>query len=117
MKKKIKKYIIPGTALMLSIYASAAFAIGTIIGYVFTNLFCKKLVYTGKIKKVILDHGNYNIHFHHWIIGLFMLLFGFISQIIYTAPIFFVGCIGGLIFHDIYTDKKWYKIIHKKQPR
>jgi len=116
MKKKIKKYIIPGTVLMLSIYASVVFAIGAIIGYICTNLFCEKLVHTRKIKRAVLECGNYNIYFHHWIIGLFILLVGFISQIIYTTPIFWIGCVSGLIFHDIYTDKKWYKVVHKKQP-
>jgi len=115
--KKIKRFIFPGAALIASFYASVIFAIGVIIGYICTNLFCKKLVHTGKIKRVILDCGNYNIYFHHWVIGLFILLFGFVSQIIYTAPIFCIGCVGGLIFHDIYTDKKWYKLVDKKQPR
>ncbi|MBU2635092.1 hypothetical protein KJ841_01295, partial [Patescibacteria group bacterium] len=117
MSKKIKKFIFPSAALIASFYASVIFAIGVIIGYIGINLFCKKLVHTGKIKRVVLDYGNYNIYFHHWIIGLFILLVGFISQIIYTAPIFWIGCVGGLIFHDIYTDKKWYKVIHRKIPR
>lgn len=112
--KKVKKYILPGTALILSLYGSLIFVVGAIIGYIGTNIFLKKLVNTGKIKRVVLDHGNYNVYFHHWIIGLFILLVGFISQIIYTAPIFWIGCVGGLIFHDIYTDKKWYKVIYKK---
>lgn len=112
--KKYKKYIIPGTTLILSLYGSVVFAIGLIAGYFCANIFLKKLVNTGKIKRVVLDYGNYNIYFHHWIIGLFILLVGFISQIIYTAPLFWIGCVGGLIFHDIYTDKNWHKIIHKK---
>lgn len=117
MSKKVRKFIFPGIALIASSYASIIFAIGAIAGYIGINLFCKKLVHTRKIKRVILDCGNYNIYFHHWIIGLFILLVGFISQIIYTAPIFWIGCVGGLIFHDIYTDKKWYKVVYRKQPR
>ena len=120
MQKKIKKYkkfIFPGTALIIGFYASIVFGIGMMVGYIGTNLFCKKLVHTGRIKRVVLDHGNYNIYFHHWIIGLFILLVGFISQIIYTTPIFWIGCLGGLIFHDIYTDKDWRKIVYKKEPR
>jgi len=114
MVKKMKKYVLPGTTIIASIYLSTIFGVGLIIGYIGTNIFCKKLIYTGKIKRVILDHGNYNIVFHHWIIGLFIVLIGFLSQIIYTVPIFWLGCVGGLIFHDLHTDKNWKKIIYKK---
>ena len=114
MPHKIRKFAFPGIALTASLSYSAVFAIGLIIGYIGANIFCKKLINTGKIKRVVLDYGNYNIYFHHWIIGLFILLFGFVSQIIYTTPIFWIGCVGGLIFHDIYTDKKWYQFVYKK---
>ena len=116
-KKKIKKLVFPGLALMISIYGSLAFALGLVIGYISTNLFCKKLVDTGKIKRVVLDHGNYNVIFHHWIIGLFILFVGIVTQLIYATPIFWVGCVGGLILHDLYTDKEWYKVVCKKEPR
>lgn len=111
----VKKYFIPGTTLLVSFYASFVFGFGIIIGYIFSNVFVNQLIHKGRIKRAVLDHKGYYVYFHHWIIGLVMLLFGFVTQIIYTAPVIIVGCIGGIILHDLYTDKKWHRIIYKKE--
>lgn len=113
--KKAKKFIFPGITLLASFYASIIFGLGLVVGYIGTNIFCNKLVHTGKIKRVVLDHGKYNVIFHHWIIGLFMLFFAFATQLIYTVPVFCIGYVGGIIFHDFYTDKEWHKVIYKKK--
>ncbi len=113
-RKKIKNYILPGTTLLASFYASFIFGFGIIIGYIFSNVFVNKLIHKGRIKRVVLDHKGYYVYFHHWIIGLAMLLFGFITQIIYTAPIIIIGCIGGIILHDLYTDDEWFRVVVKK---
>jgi len=28
--------------------------------------------------------------------------------------LFWLGTSGAIVFHDIYTDKKWYKVIYRK---
>ncbi|KPJ55050.1 hypothetical protein AMJ47_02045 [Parcubacteria bacterium DG_72] len=113
-KKKVKKFVFPGLALITSIWISAVFAVGAVAGYITTNIFLKKLVETGKIKNLILVCERRHFHIHHWIVGIFIVLMGFISQLIYTVPIFWLGFVGGLIFHDIHTDKKWHKVVYKK---
>ena len=114
MTKKIKKFIFPGTTLAFSSYISIPFTAGIVIGYFGTNLFCKKFVKTGKVKIVIFDLGNWKIHLHHWIMGGLAILVIYFIGFLSSLPIFFIGTLGGLIFHDFYTDKKWYKIIYKK---
>ena len=52
------------------------------------------------------------IHFHHWIIHLFLLLFySFISNKMLQH--FYIGINLGGIFHGIITYDNWYKIIKK----
>lgn len=115
MSKKVKKIILPGTALIVSSYVSILFAIGIIIGYLGTNLFQNKFVKTGKLKLIILTLGKWKIHFHHWIIGSLIILIAYIMNFLSSLPIFCLGIVGGLIFHDFYTDKTWYKIVYKSR--
>ncbi len=124
--KKYKKYIIPGTALIASFYASIVFAIGVIAGYIAIEIYCKKLLETGKVRMLIFNLKGWEIHLHHWILGVLIILGAYLLNILYSLPIMFLGVIGGLIFHDIHTDKKWrkttnkawYHIIYKnKKPR
>ncbi len=118
---KMKKFILPGTALLVSFYGSLVLGIGAIIGYIGTEIFCKKYIETKKVKMVIFNVKNWEVHLHHWLTaGAFILsayFFGFINSI----PVLFVGILGGLVFHDIHTDKKfrkndksWYHIVYKK---
>ena len=120
--KKYKKYIIPGTALIISFYASIVFAIGIVFGYLSTEIFCKKLVKTGKIDVLIFDIKGWELHLHHWVLGMMVIMGAHFFNIVEYLPITFFGFLGGLIFHDIYTDKKWKKndkawhqIIYKKE--
>jgi len=114
MPKKIKKFIFP-TALIASLYISVGFAIGVIIGYLGTNLFHKKFIKTGKVNIVIFDLGNWKIHLHHWVMGILAIFAFYFIGLLSFLPIFFIGTLGGLIFHDLYTDKNWYRVIRKKE--
>jgi len=114
MTKKVKKYIFP-TALTASLSISAAFAIGMIIGYLGTTFFHKKFIRTGKINIVTFDFGDWKIHLHHWIMGGLAIFAIYLVGFLSSLPIFFIGTLGGLIFHDLYTDKNWYKIVRKKE--
>ena len=114
MTKKVKKFIFPGTAIIASSYFSTIFTIGGILGYFGTELFYKRYIKTGKVKSVIFDWGNWKIHLHHWIMGGLTILAIYFIGILSSLPILFVGVLGGLIFHDLHTDKKWHKVIYKK---
>jgi len=120
-KAKIKKLILPISFAIASIYGSLVFAIGGILGYIGIDIYCKRYVKTERIKMLIFDTKKWEIHLHHWIVAgaviLYAQIFGFIGSI----PIMFLGALGGLVFHDIHTDKKfrkndksWYHIIYRK---
>jgi len=120
-KKKLKKYIFPGAAIIASLYGSVIFAIGGIIGYISTEIFCKKLVKTGKVKTVTFGLKDWEIHIHHWLMGGAVILGAYIFGFISSIPVIFLGVLGGLIFHDIHTDRKlhekdkaWYNVIYRK---
>jgi len=113
MSKKIKKFILPGATLLISSYISALFTVGIIFGYLATNFFQKKLVETNKIGLIIFNLGKWKIHLHHWILGSLMILFIYLINLLFTLPVICLGLLGGLIFHDVYTDKEWYKVIYK----
>ena len=114
MSKKIKKFIFPGATLIISsYYISILFAMGIIFGYLGTKLFHKKLVDTGKVGLIIFNLGKWKIHLHHWILGGLTIFFIYLTNLLFSLPIICLGFLGGLIFHDIYTDKNWYRVIYK----
>lgn len=112
MSKKFKKFIFPGTTLIVSVYISVLFATGIIIGYLSTIFFDKKFLKTGRINSLVLNLGKWKIHLHHWLLASFAIL---ITYFFSSLSIFWIGIFGGLALHDIYTDKKWYKVIYKKK--
>jgi len=113
MSKKVKKLIFPGTAFLVSLYLSIFFTIGMFIGYLSTTIFDKKLLKTGKVNSLILTLGRWKIHLHHWLLGSIAV---FLTYFFSSLSIFWIGIFGGLIFHDLYTDKNWYKVIYRKKP-
>jgi len=112
MPKKMKKFIFPGTTLIASLYFSVLFGIGIIVGYLGTDIFYKKFVKTGKINHLIFNFGRWEVHFHHWLMGTIGF---FVAYFFSSLSIFWIGFFGGLIFHDIYFDRKWYRVIYKKR--
>tara|TARA_Y100000310_G_C20423347_1_gene687743 strand:+ start:264 stop:611 length:348 start_codon:yes stop_codon:yes gene_type:complete len=115
MIKKTKKYIIPGTVLLTASYLSVIFTAGGILGYWLTNIFCKRYVHTGKVKTLEFGLGDWKVHLHHWITGGLAILLIYFMGFMYTVPIFFIGAITGLIFHDLHTDDYWHKVVYKEE--
>ena len=120
MPHKIRKFAFPGIALMVSAYCSTAFAIGAIVAYIATELICKKLIHTGKLKSLVFNFKRWQIHIHHWLIAVLIIIGIYFSNSV-SLSIFWAGVLIGLIFHDIYTDekwrtnnKKWYQLVYKK---
>jgi len=118
---KIKKLILPGTFLIASLYGSLVFAIGGILGYIGTDIYCKKYVKTNRIKMIIFDVKDWEVHLHHWLVAGIVILCAQIFGFIESIPVVFLGALGGLVFHDIYADKKfrkndksWYHIVYRK---
>ena len=114
MAKQIKKFIFPGGVLIISsYYISILFAAGIIFGYLGTTIFHKKFIETGRIGLIIFNLGNWKIHLHHWILGGLIVFSIYLANLISVLPLIYLGGLGGLIFHDLYTDKEWYKVVYK----
>lgn len=111
--KKVKKFLFPGTALIASSYISLLFAIGALTGYLGIKFFDKKFLKTGKIEPLFFGIGNWEIHLHHWV-SASLAIFA-ISLAAPSLSVFWMGIFGGLIFHDIYTDRNWYKVFYRKK--
>jgi hypothetical protein len=111
MPKKIKRTIFPGAILLTSLYISAPFTAGFTAGYLGTTLFHQKFIKTGRVKLVILNFREWKFHLHHWLSGSLAVIILYAGNIIHSPLC--LGALGGIIFHDLYTDKKWYKVVYK----
>ncbi|OGZ69511.1 MAG: hypothetical protein A3D44_03795 [Candidatus Staskawiczbacteria bacterium RIFCSPHIGHO2_02_FULL_42_22] len=113
-KRPKVKMMLPAVVLVTSFYYSLSFTGGVIIGYLLCKVFCTAFVHNGKIDGIFLDFGKWEIHLHHWIIGIVLL--GIIWVIDrYYLPTFLLGIISGIIIQDIYDYNDWYKVITKKE--
>jgi len=112
--KKIKKFIFPGIGLLVSIWFSAVFCFWAVLGFFATEIFIKKYIYTGKIGLLKFNLRNWEVQLHHWfwpglvVVGAYF--FGFTSAL--SLPV--LGVASGIMFQDLYRDKKWHKVIYKK---
>jgi len=106
--------ILPSTVIIASYYISFIFLLGVVLGYLSTEKFCKKYIYSGKISSIYFNFGSWQVHFHHWLVGLSALFFLWIFGIYYLIPQMFIGAINGVIIHDLHTDKKWHRVFYKK---
>jgi hypothetical protein len=120
MKKTARKYFWPGLGIAIAVYFSAIFAIGAVAGFAVAETFMRKLVGPGKVKMIKLDYKNWELHLHHWIWPGVIIVIAAMVSTVGIIPIFILGFLNGLIFHDIYTDKKWrtdekkwYQVIYK----
>jgi Na+/glutamate symporter len=110
---RVKKFL-PAMVLIPSFYYSFYFTSGIIIGYVISKFFYNYFVEKGKVDCMFLDWGKWQIHLHHWIMGVAVLAFAWVLDYFYL-PAFFAGFVIGIIIHDIYDFNDWYKIILKKE--
>ncbi len=109
MKKRI---IFPSSFLIAAFYIPLYTILGFLLGYLLANLFCYKYIHSGKISPIYLNIKDWQIHIHHWIMGLFLLFFLFTLN--YNIPQILFGFAFGILFHDLYTDKEWYRVIYRK---
>ena len=108
------KKILPGVTFIISLYFSFLFALGLIIGYLGFDHFHKKALEKGNSRAIFLNFGKWQIHFHHWLVGILVFLLIWIAGWLHIFPKFCLGAIWGLVFHDIYLDREWYKVILRK---
>ena len=86
------------------------------MGYLATKIFYDKFIASGKIgaSKIFLNFKKWQIHLHHWLIGALIIVAIGLAGWLIILPKFFLGLVCGLSLHDIYFDKKWYKVILKR---
>jgi len=98
------------TSLGIISFVSLFFSIGLIIGYITGNYFSKKIL-EGKtrLKPLIFHIKSWKIHLHHWFLSVLAVLSVVVLGYFAHFPEIIYGILGGLIFQDIYWDKKWHK--------
>lgn len=109
---KKKKVLIP--ALSLASFISWMTVIGGIAGYFLTkHLAGQQVGASGRIKSFILKIGNYRFHFHHWLIGLSLLILSFFDILPILQGAFSQGLIIGMMAQGIFDYSDWYQLIKK----
>lgn len=109
--RKIKRFIFPGISLLVSALVSLLFTSGLLFGFIGTHFFQKKII--GR-KKLFLTLGRQRIHLHHWLMGVLFLLLLWLVGWLGILPKFCLGGTVGIICHDLFTDKNWYRILVKR---
>lgn len=110
---RIKKYL-PAVVIMASLYYSMVLAVGLLIGYMGSRIFSKHLLEKGKVDSIYIDCGKWKIHFHHWIMGMVVLLLMWAFYEPYLSS-FLVGLILGVMAHDIYDYNDWHRVLVKNE--
>jgi len=109
-KGPVKRFL-PAILLASTFYYSFLVTTGLIIGYLGAKMYCTVLkIDENSDRRIFIDCGKWKIHFHHWIMGIVVLLIVWIVDYFYL-PRFFIGVVGGVIAHDIYDYNDWHKVI------
>lgn len=66
-------------------------------------------------KSIVFRIGNWQIHLHHWIYGLGILVSAAFFNLSFPFPQFSYAFLGGAIFQGIYCYGDWYKILIRKR--
>jgi len=103
-KLKLPKFLlgVPVALLSLKIF------FGGVFGYLLAHFL------SGKFNSVVLSIGSYELHFHHWIMGVIGLTAILLYQISPLVEQLFFGFFGGLIFQGISSYPDWHRIFVKK---
>lgn len=113
-KSKVKKFL-PAVVLATSFYYSFMLAIGLVLGYIASKLYCHIFkIDEFSDRRIFIDCGKWKIHFHHWIMGAIVLVATWFIDY-YYLPQFFVGVIAVVIAHDIYDYNDWHQVIVKNE--
>ncbi len=111
---KAKKIILPGITLLVSAFISFLFVLGLGAGFLGTHYYHKKVPENSRMKYVFLNLGKRKLHLHHWIMATLFFILIWALGLLHVFPKFCIGGIFGIIFHDIFTDKDWYRVFVKK---
>jgi len=101
---KLKSVILASLAIF-----SFQLYLGIILGYYLPKFFAKK------VRSIIFEFKNWRLHFHHWFLGLGILVSTIFYEFLPFSP-FSIGLLGGVIFQGIYCYSDWHKILIRKVP-
>lgn len=100
-------------------HTKIGFLTGSSVGYFIGNFLAGSQVgQPGIINSIILNLGGWQLHLHHWLISLGILIFlcSFLRRK-YLIPSFFLaissGFLIGLIFQGVFHYDDWHKILIK----
>lgn len=68
----------------------------------------------GRIRSIIIPLGEFRLHFHHWIIGLLLMVICWakgVSPLIPPEAVY--GTLGGLVWQGIYCYGDWHRIVYR----
>lgn len=116
-KKRVKKFVFPGVGLIVSVWLSIVFAFWAVIGFFATEIFMKRYIHSGRVKVWKFSLKDWEVQLHHWLWPILLMLGAYALGIINAVPLSLIGFASGIIFQDLYRDKKWHKVVYKKQPR
>ncbi|MCL5011027.1 MAG: hypothetical protein M1127_02350 [Patescibacteria group bacterium] len=114
VRNNIKKKILAFIAVLFSLWFSAVFALGILLGYIGTHFGHKKITKNPRWASVNIGFGKWSLHFHHWLMNAVFLAASWLLNFFYLMPLWLVGMAGGIIAHDLYSDRDWFRIITKK---
>lgn len=92
-------------------YFSVVVCLGLVAGY-FLGRYVSRKIFHGRSRPLIFQIKGVNIHLHHWVFGVVWLVVlrffaqGLIENLFMTG----LGIGGGVIFEDIWHDRKWWRV-------
>jgi hypothetical protein len=111
MRKILSSKILWGIPLAL---ISFQLYLGVILGYLAGKLFSgKETGCHGRVKSLTFNVGQWNVHLHHWLWGLGVLIAGIFYDFL-PFPKFSFGFLGGLIFQGIICFPDWHRVFEKQ---
>jgi hypothetical protein len=109
VKRKVTIFSLFSTTIILGGYISFAF---WSLGFIMAKfLGARSAGKRGIIKSIIIPLGKYELHLHHWFVGLGIGILGIVRDVYVLSPEIFYGFLGGLVFQGIFCYNDWYKIV------
>ncbi len=103
-KLKLPKFLLSASVALLSL----KIFFGGLFGYLLAQFL------SGKMNSVVLNMGNFKLHFHHWIMSALVLGLILLYEISPFMNQLFYGFLGGVIFQGVSNYSDWHKVFFKK---
>jgi hypothetical protein len=103
------------TMSIVPMLISVELGISMIVGYVAARFIAgREEKATGRFPNLILPIKNYNIHLHHWLVFLHILVVTLILHFFVVTPHIFYGFLGGVVAQGVLYYDDWTEIISRR---